>query len=94
MVGLIMSLKVNEKYSKQTFEKEISNPILGISKDILKEKYAPNIDYADFHMFESKNKNFVYCIKYISSDKIIDKLLNNKQIKVLAIISREQFNLI
>lgn len=68
--------------------------VFGISKDILKNKYAPNIDYADFVMCESKDKKYIYCIQYINGTGLMSILFGNKKVKILAKITKEEFILV
>jgi len=80
--------EVGKIYSRKQYEKGIKNTVFGIQKDVLKDKYAPDIEYADFFLGESKDGKYVYCVKTTSKGSIFGK----RNIKILGIISREEYN--
>jgi hypothetical protein len=87
-------LEKNKVYSKEEWLKDTQDMLVGIQKDVLKERYAPDIDYADFFMAMSKSGRFVYCAKMVESDSSLDKFLGKRKIKVLGILTSQEYGLV
>ena len=75
-------LKIGMCYNRDEWKKETGDRFFGIEKDVVKDKYAPQVEYADFFLGESLDGNYVYGAVAISDDSFWGGLTGAKKIKV------------
>lgn len=86
-------LKIGSDYSREEWEKETrTDVVFGIQRDILHDKFAPELDYGDFFLGESRTSEIIYCAQAIIDDSFMGKLMGKKRIKVLGMISKEAYS--
>lgn len=87
-------LEKGNVYSRDEWDKEVSDVVFGVAKDILKDRFAPQIEYADFFMGLSKSGKLVYCAKMVADDSMIGKMFAKKKIKILGVLSKVEYDLV
>jgi hypothetical protein len=85
-------LEKGKVYSREEWERETSDAVFGLQKDILKDKYAPDIPYADFFMGLSRTGRFVYCVRTVADDSLIGKITGKRKFKILGVLSKDEYD--
>ena len=85
-------IKVGQDYSREDWKDEVSNEIYGIQKDVLKERFAPDLAHADFYLYESKDHTWVYAVTPIMDTSFWGVLSGGKRLKVLGRISKIEYD--
>jgi len=78
-------------YSRKEYLHAISEEIFGIQKDILRDQYAPNVDYADIFMAKSNNGAFIYLLCTVPNNDFFGKLTGSKRFLVLKTLTKEEY---
>lgn len=78
---------VGQDYSRKDFNKEISNELHGIQRDIIKDRFASDVAYADFYIYLDKKQEWVYGVTIVNGG-----LFEGKRIKILGRISKIEYD--
>lgn len=87
-------LKLFQEYSYDEWKRQTVIKVYGMEKDVLKDKYAPTIPYADFNLAEDVHGGYVYAMKFVPSKDFTDKLFHIRKVKIIAVLTKEEFALI
>ncbi len=87
-------LEKDKVYTKEQWEQEVSGTpfVGGIQKDILKDRFAPNAYYGDFFLAISRNGRWIYSAQMVDDDSLMGKLLHKRNIKVLGVITKDEYD--
>jgi hypothetical protein len=81
-------LKVGYDYNRNEWKNEIKEQLHGIQRDIIHDRFAPDIAHADFYIYVDKNNEWVYGITMINGNNIFE----GKRIKVLGKLNKIEYD--